>query len=40
MPILRQEPSLHPETLLDEAFDADRDRRWMVLYTKPGRKRH
>ncbi|MGA2066659.1 MAG: transcription termination/antitermination NusG family protein [Thermoguttaceae bacterium] len=35
MPILRQEPSLFPETLLDEAPWPDGDRYWLVAYTKP-----
>ena len=34
MPILKEEPSLYPETLLDEAPQELPDRRWFVLYTK------
>jgi len=34
MPILSQEPSLFPETLLDEVPAGPGDRRWWVLYTK------
>ena len=34
MPILSEEPSLYPETLLDESADASSDRQWWVLYTK------
>jgi transcriptional antiterminator RfaH len=35
MPLLGQEPSLFPETLLDEAFAEQSQRRWLVAYTKP-----
>ncbi len=34
MPILGQEPSLFPESLLDEEVQQTGDRRWWVLYTK------
>jgi len=34
MPILRKEPSIFPETLLDEEAEVEQDRRWRVLYTK------
>jgi transcription antitermination factor NusG len=34
MPILREEPSLFPETLLEEAPQDVADRRWLALYTK------
>jgi len=34
MPILKEEPSLYPETLLDEAPLDVADRRWFALYTK------
>ena len=34
MPILSEEPSLYPETLLDELVDESSDRQWWVLYTK------
>jgi transcription antitermination factor NusG len=34
MPILREEPSLYPETLLDEVVCEPSERRWWVLYTK------
>ena len=34
MPILKEEPSLYPETLLDEAPRDVADRRWFALYTK------
>lgn len=34
MPILSQEPSIYPETLLDEWVDTPSERRWWVLYTK------
>jgi transcriptional antiterminator RfaH len=33
MPILKEEPSLFPETLLDTASEAG-ERRWMAIYTK------
>ena len=35
MPVLRKEPSLYPELLLDSSSWQEGDRRWMVLYTKP-----
>jgi transcriptional antiterminator RfaH len=35
MPILRQEPSLFPETLLDDTPCGGTERRWLVAYTKP-----
>jgi transcription antitermination factor NusG len=34
MPILKEEPSLYPETLLDGPPSADPPRRWLALYTK------
>ncbi len=34
MPILAEEPSLYPETLLSQYVDEAADRRWWVLYTK------
>lgn len=34
MPILRKEPSIFPESLLDEEGRPERERRWRVLYTK------
>jgi transcription antitermination factor NusG len=34
MPILSQEPSVFPETLLDNGILEDISRRWWVLYTK------
>ncbi len=34
MPILRKEPSIFPESLLDEEGRPEDDRRWRVLYTK------
>lgn len=34
MPILSEEPSLYPETLLDGMICEPSDRRWLVLYTK------
>lgn len=34
MPILREEPCLYPETLLDELACEPSERRWWVLYTK------
>jgi len=34
MPILSKEPSLYPETLLDEEVEQPGDRHWWVLYTK------
>jgi len=34
MPILKEEPSLYPETLLDEAPQELSDRCWFALYTK------
>jgi len=34
MPILGEEPSLYPETLLDEVTAVPSERRWLVLYTK------
>ncbi len=34
MPILRKEPSIFPENLLDEQDRPEDDRRWRVLYTK------
>ena len=34
MPILSEEPSLYPETLLDEPTCESSDRQWWVLYTK------
>jgi transcriptional antiterminator RfaH len=34
MPILKEEPSLYPETLLDEAPQELPGRRWLALYTK------
>jgi len=34
MPLLNEEPSLWPETLLDRMAEAPSGRRWWVLYTK------
>ena len=34
MPILKEEPSMYPESLLDAAPDEAADRRWLALYTK------
>jgi transcriptional antiterminator RfaH len=34
MPILREEPSMYPETLLDGAPTDVAERRWLALYTK------
>jgi transcription antitermination factor NusG len=34
MPILRGEPSLYPETLLDSASEESSGRQWLVFYTK------
>jgi hypothetical protein len=34
VPILGEEPSLFPETLLEGPVEADPGRRWRVLYTK------
>jgi transcriptional antiterminator RfaH len=34
MPILKEEPSIFPETLLDAAPAEESDRRWLALYTK------
>ena len=34
MPILKEEPNLHPETLLDEVPSDAPDRRWYAIYTK------
>jgi transcriptional antiterminator RfaH len=34
MPILRGEPSLYPETLLDEAAEGPSERQWCVFYTR------
>lgn len=34
MPILKEEPSLFPETLLDDCAGERSDRRWLVIYTK------
>jgi transcription antitermination factor NusG len=34
VPILKQEPSLFPETLLEECLEDNIDRRWWVIYTK------
>ena len=34
MPILNEEPSLYPQTLLDDAGLETPDRRWWVIYTK------
>lgn len=34
MPILSEEPTLFPDTLLDETACEPSDRRWWVLYTK------
>jgi transcriptional antiterminator RfaH len=34
VPILREEPSLFPDTLLDASEAPDTGRRWRVLYTK------
>ena len=34
MPILGEEPSLYPETLLDEVASQPSERRWWALYTK------
>ena len=34
MPILKEEPSMYPETLLDAAPAEMADRRWLALYTK------
>lgn len=34
MPILKEEPSLNPETLLDEPMPQPPERRWFALYTK------
>lgn len=35
MPVLRKEPSLYPEMLLDGPSWEEGERRWVVLYTKP-----
>jgi len=34
MPILKEEPSIHPETLLEDGFLLPSERKWWVLYTK------
>ena len=34
MPILREEPNLFPDNLLDGGTDQSTDRQWWVLYTK------
>lgn len=34
MPILKEEPSLYPETLLDTATEDTNDRHWLAVYTK------
>jgi len=34
MPILKEEPSMYPETLLDAAPSEAAGRRWLALYTK------
>src|SRR3990167_6108837 len=34
MPILKEEPSVYPETLLDAAPSEVAGRRWLALYTK------
>ncbi|HEY4760365.1 MAG TPA: transcription termination/antitermination NusG family protein [Thermoguttaceae bacterium] len=34
MPILKEEPSLFPETLLENCNEDPSDRRWWVIYTK------
>jgi transcriptional antiterminator RfaH len=34
MPILKEEPSLYPETLLDEAPQEVPDRQWLAIYTR------
>jgi hypothetical protein len=34
MPILKEEPSQFPETLLEEEHSGDESRRWWVVYTK------
>jgi transcriptional antiterminator RfaH len=34
MPILKEEPNIFPETLLDAASDAVAGRRWLAIYTK------
>ena len=34
MPILKEEPSLYPETLLDAAPEDVADRQWLAVYTK------
>jgi transcriptional antiterminator RfaH len=34
MPILKEEPNIHPETLLDAAPAEAADRRWLAIYTK------
>jgi transcription antitermination factor NusG len=34
MPILKEEPSMYPETLLDAAPEEMAGRRWLALYTK------
>ena len=34
MPILKEEPSLFPETLLEDCIRENSDRRWWVIYTK------
>ena len=34
MPILREQPNIYPETLLDDPVAEPSDRRWWVLYTK------
>ncbi|MEN6450372.1 MAG: transcription termination/antitermination NusG family protein [Thermoguttaceae bacterium] len=34
MPILKEEPNLYPETLLDAEPAGDSPRRWLALYTK------
>ncbi len=34
MPILKEEPSLFPETLLEDSIQETSDRHWWVIYTK------
>ena len=34
MPILKEEPSLFPETLLEDSIQEASDRQWWVIYTK------
>jgi transcription antitermination factor NusG len=34
VPILKEEPSIFPENLLEESIQSAQDRRWWVIYTK------